>query len=441
MPIRRALGRGLQAFGAGLGDYYAQQQAQQAIADRQRADDERGAKLALMLEKFKREAAAEAEFDKENPIALAKKLGRSIDPEDAAAPVSKRIADAKNPSEVPTFADIAAENKAGGGRTVGPIEPGSDGLDPTFSRLMHQRLDKERSIETEASKADRVIEETNPDGSKVSKAVNPRTMGDITTGLSAEQMGKNEGVQAVAKAPGTVKATNTVESGTRAEKVKTAGATAAAQGAAGAQARLNVEYDPKNVARQIDFIKQKAITEAAAQGDAEAAKVAKTAADSAAVANMALGQIKAQYDKIKLPGSPAGAVRAAGRNVAYATGTMQFINKDAAKLDRLADQYAMLLYRAYGGTGANVSDNDIKMMKNGIPYSYVIGEIGDEVFRNSASLLSYAAIIKKRYGTAPFEVQMEVGNKWLEQSKKARSAGADEFQDPMDPTKTVPVIK
>jgi hypothetical protein len=183
------------------------------------------------------------------------------------------------------------------------------------------------------------------------------------------------------------------------------------------------------------------VAEAAAAGNLEAAKVAKTAADSASVANMALGQLKAQYDKIKLPSSPAGSVRAAGRKVAYATGTMDFINKEAAKLDKQADQYAMLLYRAYGGTGANVSDNDIKMMKNGIPYSHVVGEIGDEVFRNGSTLLTYSAIIKQRYGTAPFEVMMEVGNKWLEQSKKARAAGADEFQDPMDPTKTVPVIK
>lgn len=449
MATRRGIGRGLQAAGAALGDYFQRQAQEDNIRRRQILDDERAAEQAKhnqeamaerenIIQKATTNRTLESEHFKNNPVGLARRVNQPILPEDVAAPLSEEISKSKEPKDLMTLSDLMVRSKNRGMDTTSKIGEGN-GLSPAIEALMHQRLAKQQQVEEEANIPTTKVTEMASDGSTTDKFLPTRKLSgqSFQTGLSAQQKGVNEGATAVAAAPGKGRAENTVENLTRSGKAATAGATARAT----AQAQADVKYSPQSVAGEIKLITQKAIAEAAAEGNKEAAQMAQKAAADATVASIALTQLKNAYDGIKLPNTIVGNTKALGRQAAGAAGMQQYWDPKAAELDKQADQYAMLLYRAFGGTGANVSDKDIQMMKGGIPYSYVLADIGDEVFRNSATLISYSAMIKKRYGTQPFEVQMQVGQTWLELAKKARELGATEFRDPNDPSKTVPVVK
>jgi len=90
---------------------------------------------------------------------------------------------------------------------------------------------RKNALETEANADTQEIKRKNPDGSETSIFVPKRKLAgnEYTTGLSARQLGANEGTKKVAEAPGTIEASNAVENGTRKAKVTTAGQTAFAQ--------------------------------------------------------------------------------------------------------------------------------------------------------------------------------------------------------------------
>lgn len=272
----------------------------------------------------------------------------------------------------------------------------------------------------------------------------------IQTGPTPMQAGENKVTEAAFgelspdMTNNKIQAANRIESGTRPEKVRTAGAEAGAQAAA----RAGVEYDPKNMASRIYEFGQKAQIEAALAGNREAAKAADEAARTATTAQIALSQIKEKYDAVKLGtgGATVGdKTRALGRSAVrslpgeLSQGTMQVVNPAAAELDRLAGGYAMLLYRAFGGTGANVSDKDVAFMLGAIPNSATLADVGDEVFTNTSMLLTFAPMISARYGKLPFEERFTIGKQWSEAYKKAQAAGATQFEDPASPGKFVPV--
>lgn len=231
MAIRRALGRGLEAFGQTLGDYYAREAESQRVSKRQTDDDERALKARREAEAAQHENSLEDKFYTNNPNALSSRLRKPVDNRDAALGISGQVAKADSLSKMPTEEDILSQFRNAGGRDTldsSNITRSGNSLnfDPNpggasvLAGLQSQGKSRRDMLTAEANQPDRVIEEMSPDGSKTAKAVNPRTMGSVTTGLSAKQEGANEGAKKVAGAPGEIEATNAINKGTFDERFR-----------------------------------------------------------------------------------------------------------------------------------------------------------------------------------------------------------------------------
>lgn len=220
MAARRAIGRGLLAAGASIGDFLLRQQQEEAMRERQRLDDERAAKQAEATAEATSRRSLETEHYKENPVGLAKHLGIGIENEDAAAPIVESIGSAKNLSDLPTLADAIGRLKSRGGQPMAPIEPGSDGFSPEMKAMMDQRLQKEAALKTQRPVTG--VDETLPDGStqKTYKPTDELSGQSFVTGLSAQQQGVNEGAKELAGTPDKIKATNALNKGTFDEKFR-----------------------------------------------------------------------------------------------------------------------------------------------------------------------------------------------------------------------------
>jgi hypothetical protein len=147
----------------------------------------------------------------------------------------KDLASADNLSKLPSETELTARARATGMDTSPFLgvswRSDPNGMRPEINDLLAARNAAEKRLTTEANAPDTSIQETNPDGSQVTKFVSKRAGGTYNTGLSTTQSTLNKANADLAAAPTKVKSDNLVEAGTRGEKVKTAGATAFSQAA------------------------------------------------------------------------------------------------------------------------------------------------------------------------------------------------------------------
>lgn len=446
--------RGLAAIGAGLsgfGDAFGSALLKRALEeeDRKAREAEQEQLRQMTIDAATRKEDQDSrnriteKYYESNPLAAAEHLGQRRKLEDVSAPLATDISKADTPEKALTDEDVINRFLTTGGRmtldssNIGPgmaMSPNPGGASAAGDLLaqagsrrgMLEKAEAEKRASTARGQYQRFVV-TNPNGTQTETMMlpdDPRALAGVQTKPDAKTQGNITGV-----------------AGSEAEAVQRPGAVARAGAMAGAEARARaaVEYDPKNVAARINEFTQRAIVEAGQALSKENASEAMKAADSAKVASIALGQLKPLWDQVKLGSGVIDSARRVGRVVGNATGTLSMANPTAAMLDKQAQAYSMLLYRAYGGTGANVSDKDIQFMQAGLPFSWNVDKVGDKVFSNSALMLTYSPMIKGRYGLKPFEEQMQIVNTWLALNDAAKAAGATEFADPFKPGATVPV--
>lgn len=231
MATRRRIGRGLQAAGDVLGDYFAQKQRSDAAAQAAEADDERARKQAIDIANMQHGKALDLEFLKQNPTSLAERLGRPRPNRDVASPIAEGIGKADSLEKALTNEDVTNQYRTGGGRETldsrnfrraGPVlssDPNPGGAS-VLADLQGQANSKRDMLTREAEMPDTSVEVANEDGSKSTKFVSKRKGGEYTTSLTAKQQGINEGVKEVAAAPGKIEATNAINKGTFDEKFR-----------------------------------------------------------------------------------------------------------------------------------------------------------------------------------------------------------------------------
>lgn len=453
--LRRVLAAGLAGMGQSVSDFLQRRQ----LAEEQREGVARAAREKEDQDSLNR---IFEEFLKQNPLQAAGVLGRKRQHDDIAAPIAGDISKADDERKALTEEDIAQRFTQSGGRptlnsrnfTRGvevvngrkmPALQSTDnpGGESVLAGLQAQGKSRREMLRAQAEQPDRTIAEARPDGSFVTRGVNPRTMGEVTTGLSAAQQGANEATKKLgAEYDPRLTAAETakqvaIEKGTRPGQVARAGAISAAQ----TEGRLGVEYNAKYTAARINETKERAIAEAAAAANRQNALAANEAAAHSLVANQALGQITQKWNKVKLGPGYANNIARAGRRAGRMTGMQDVANPDVAALDSEVEAYSMLLYRAFGGTGSGVSDRDLTFMQAGLPFSWKLAEVGDKILKDSSIMLSFPTMIRARYGTLPFEKQMEIANSWLKLNDTAAEKGATFFEDPFSPGKMIQVIK
>lgn len=242
----------------------------------------------------------------------------------------------------------------------------------------------------------------NAQGIKEETMVNPWAAMDqpaLPQERTGEQEGQRQGAEALAKiqTPGLTAAevgkANTIESGTRGEKVKTAGAESGARaGATNAAeiAKLNnpryqqgltnsakssragtleAETDPAYLRTKLNQATQEAMAKAAAERNAEGAKYISDAANT-------ISAVLPDWEKLKTLSRKVNTSATANVGTYYVGAPLQ-INKDAAAMDMIAKNLAKRLANdpRFGGNKGAQSEKDSEAILGRLMNSYDTKEV------------------------------------------------------------------